>query len=30
MFSVISRALVGGGSYISAEMQSMYSTAPVD
>ena len=27
---VISRRLVGGGSYPSAEMQSAYSTAPAD
>ena len=30
IFSVISRALVGGGSYPSAEKQSVYSTAPAD
>ena len=30
LFSVISRTLVGGGSYPSAEMQSVYSTALAD
>ena len=30
LFSVISRTLVGGGSYPSAEKQSVYSTAPAD
>ena len=29
-FSVISMTLVGGGSYSSTEMQSVYSTAPAD
>ena len=30
LFSVISRTLVGGGGYPSAEVQSVYSTAPAD
>ena len=30
LFSVISRILVGGGSYPSAEKQSVYSTAPAE
>ena len=30
LFSVIYRTLVGGGCYPSAEIQSVYSTAPVD
>ena len=30
LFSVISRTLVGGGLYPSAEMQSVYSTVPAD
>ena len=30
IFNVISRTLVGGGSYPSAEKQSVYSTAPAD
>ena len=30
LFSVISKTLVGGGSYLSAKMQSEYSAAPVD
>ena len=29
-FDVLSRTLVGGGSYFSAEAQSKYSTAPAD
>ena len=30
LFSVISRTLMGGGSYLFAEVQSMYSTAAAD
>ena len=30
LFSVISRTLIGGGYYPSAEKQSVYSTAPAD